>query len=170
MIRTCCLSSSPHLTLIDPSTSWPPPDPDRISRRPPRSADESTAFANGETDAEYVAAVRQRQAADLATASARHRRRRFADRYASASDAVDTVSGGTIRRGTRKGPAIEADQTSKEQHEECMSGEESWRNAEGERLHDFGVDVDVEFYDEEEDMPLAELMARRRMMGRRAGG
>lgn len=40
-------------------------------------------------------------------------------------------------------------------------GEESWRNAEGERLGDFGVDEDVEFYDED-DVPLAVLMERRR--------
>jgi palmitoyltransferase len=39
-------------------------------------------------------------------------------------------------------------------------GEEGWRNSEGERLHDFGVDEDVEFYDED-DVPLGELMRRR---------
>lgn len=39
-------------------------------------------------------------------------------------------------------------------------GEESWRNKEGERLADFGVDEDAEFYDED-DLPLAELMRRR---------
>jgi palmitoyltransferase len=42
-------------------------------------------------------------------------------------------------------------------------GEEGWRNSEGERLKDFGVDEDVEFYDERDDeIPLAELIARRR--------
>ena len=40
-------------------------------------------------------------------------------------------------------------------------GEESWRNSEGERLKDFGVDEDAEFYDED-DIPLAELLRRRR--------
>lgn len=40
-------------------------------------------------------------------------------------------------------------------------GEESWRNADGERLRDFGVDEDVEFYDED-DIPLAVLMEQRR--------
>jgi palmitoyltransferase len=39
-------------------------------------------------------------------------------------------------------------------------GEEAWRNSEGERLADFGVDEEVEFYDEE-DLPLAELMRRK---------
>lgn len=41
-------------------------------------------------------------------------------------------------------------------------GEESWRNSEGERLADFGVDEDVEFYDED-DLPLSEIMRRRQM-------
>lgn len=40
-------------------------------------------------------------------------------------------------------------------------GEEGWRNSEGERLRDFGVDEDVEFYDEDE-VPLAELIRRRK--------
>jgi palmitoyltransferase len=41
------------------------------------------------------------------------------------------------------------------------SGEEGWRNKEGERLADFGVDEVAEFYDEDE-VPLAELIRRRR--------
>jgi len=42
------------------------------------------------------------------------------------------------------------------------SGEEGWKNSEGERLRDFGVDEDAEFYDEEDDIPLSELIARRK--------
>jgi palmitoyltransferase len=40
-------------------------------------------------------------------------------------------------------------------------GEEAWRNAEGERLRDFGVDEEAEFYDEE-DIPLGVLIQRRK--------
>lgn len=40
-------------------------------------------------------------------------------------------------------------------------GEEAWRNSEGERLADFGVDEDADFYDEDE-IPLAELIRKRR--------
>jgi palmitoyltransferase len=41
-------------------------------------------------------------------------------------------------------------------------GGAAWRNSEGERLKDFGVDEDVEFYDEQDDdIPLSELMTRR---------
>ena len=43
---------------------------------------------------------------------------------------------------------------------ESDDGEEGWRNSEGERLRDFGVEEDVEFYDEE-DIPLAILMQQR---------
>lgn len=35
-----------------------------------------------------------------------------------------------------------------------------WRNKEGERLADFGLDEDAEFYDED-DLPLSEIMRRR---------
>jgi len=48
-------------------------------------------------------------------------------------------------------------------------GEEGWRNSEGERLKDFGVDEDVEFYDEQEDeVPLSVLIKRRQAAA--AGG
>ena len=41
------------------------------------------------------------------------------------------------------------------------AGEEGWRNKEGERLADFGVDEVVDFYDED-DVPLAELVKRKK--------
>jgi len=41
-------------------------------------------------------------------------------------------------------------------------GEESWRNKEGESLADFGVDEVADFYDEEDEVPIAELIERRR--------
>jgi palmitoyltransferase len=46
-----------------------------------------------------------------------------------------------------------------------VSGEEGWRNSEGERLKDFGLDEEVEFYDEQQeddDVPLSQLLERRR--------
>lgn len=41
------------------------------------------------------------------------------------------------------------------------AGEEGWRNREGERLADFGVDEIADFYDED-DLPLAELINKRK--------
>ena len=42
-----------------------------------------------------------------------------------------------------------------------MQGEEAWENSEGERLEDFGVDQDVEFYDED-NVALSQLLLRNR--------
>ena len=43
------------------------------------------------------------------------------------------------------------------------AGEEGWRNKEGERLADFGVDAVADFYDED-DVPLSELIRRRKAL------
>ena len=51
---------------------------------------------------------------------------------------------------------------------EAAAGEEGWRNREGERLADFGVDEVADFYDEaeeDEDVPLGQLLARRKREG-----
>lgn len=40
-------------------------------------------------------------------------------------------------------------------------GEEAWQNSEGDRLKDFGVDEEADFYDEE-DLPLTEVLHRRK--------
>jgi hypothetical protein len=44
--------------------------------------------------------------------------------------------------------------------EDEADGEETWRNREGERLKDFGLDEETEFYDEDE-VPLAQLLRSR---------
>lgn len=44
-------------------------------------------------------------------------------------------------------------------------GEEVWRDSAGDRLDDFGVDENVEFYDDDQ-MPLAEFMERQISMRR----
>jgi palmitoyltransferase len=54
-----------------------------------------------------------------------------------------------------------------EEEEEKEEGEEGWQNAEGERLRDFGVDEEVEFYDED-NIPLATLMEKRKRERREA--
>lgn len=41
-----------------------------------------------------------------------------------------------------------------------VKGEEAWRDGEGDRLDDFGVDENVEFYDEDV-IPLAVLLQQR---------
>jgi len=100
-------------------------------------------------------AFRERQSAD-----AIRRRKPFAERIETRiaeqkhrdelSDGEDNSDDEIEKRpGTRDG---------------SQSGEEGWRNSEGERLKDFGVDEEFEFYDEQEDddVPLSELLARKR--------
>jgi palmitoyltransferase len=125
----------------DPGTAWPPPDPDRGYKRPARAANEDAfVYADeGLGGADSVAAFKARQDVD----EVRRRKpfvRRLEEEYAYGDDASDA-----------------------EEEEETGEGEEGWRNSEGECLKDFGLDEDVEFYDEGEDeIPLAELLARRR--------
>lgn len=56
---------------------------------------------------------------------------------------------------------FDPDETPSEDEYDDESGEEAWKNSEGERLRDFGVDEEAEFYDED-DVPLSELMRRRK--------
>ncbi|BCS21200.1 putative palmitoyltransferase with autoacylation activity Pfa4 [Aspergillus puulaauensis] len=128
----------------DSTVSWPPPDPDRIPL-PPRAQQNGFAYgaaANmGHIDIE---AFNQRNTADLRRRKAHaevERRKPFHARFdESASDSSEN-DGGVPDHGSD-------------------NGEESWRNSEGERLRDFGVDEEAEFYDEE-DIPLAMLMQQR---------
>jgi palmitoyltransferase len=85
-------------------------------------------------DEDWIQAVKNRQHADL------QRRKTFHKRYNDNEREDD--------------PGVLPDDTSSD-------GEEAWRNAEGERLADFGVDEDIEFYDED-TIPLAELIRRRK--------
>jgi palmitoyltransferase len=127
----------------DEDKVWPPPDPDRSYKRHAQAKNEG-AFVfekDGGSNQDMVDAFRKRQEADEV-----RRRRPFVERVAESEGHEDESSG-------------EEDEKVKYGDGE---GEEGWRNSEGERLQDFGVDEDVEFYDEQEDeIPLAELVARR---------
>lgn len=126
----------------------------------PRSArpfDPEDAFTHGHyptSNAEQVESFRQRQERDIARLQGPspqvQRRRPFHERYHHAGD-VDAMDPGTDSDGALS-----------------SEGEEGWRNSEGDRLQDFGVDEDVEFYDED-NVPLAELLRRRQGNGRGEG-
>ncbi len=129
----------------DPSLSWPPPDPSRMPRSRFRPSD-SPAFSRDDEMAsgqDRLDAFRQRQRQDMKRfdpgfPSVRHRR---IDRIGvdHNDQAPETVG---IEPGESSG---------------LINGEHGWRDSEGDRLDDFGVDEDVEFYDEDE-VPLAELL------------
>ncbi|OJJ84632.1 putative palmitoyltransferase with autoacylation activity Pfa4 [Aspergillus glaucus CBS 516.65] len=125
-----------------PNTTWPPPDPDRIPL--PTPTDRGNAFTVPQVYSsahEEIEAFNRRRDEDLKRArpGVVQRRKRFHERF----DPEDR------------------DESDSEPDEQRNSdGEEAWRNSEGERLHDFGVDEEIEFYDEE-DIPLAVLMQQR---------
>ncbi len=131
----------------DPGTSWPPPDPDRIPRID-RSLDHHDPFvhdhANFSQDQE-IEAFKQRQRTDFEQRSEFYgvqRRRPFHQRFEPESFA----------------PVEDRDALL---DEDSDGGEEGWRDSDGNRLKDYGVDEDVEFYDED-SIPIAELLKRRR--------
>lgn len=131
------------LTVADPALSWPPPDPDRLTRRP--VVPDSPAFTHeeGSSEQERIDAFRRRQEQDIQrwqqTDGSVRKRKAFHKRYDANSE------------------LLTSDMTA----DDDESGEEGWRNHEGERLNDFGVDEDAEFYDEE-NIPLAQLIERRK--------
>ncbi|KAF2132589.1 zf-DHHC-domain-containing protein [Dothidotthia symphoricarpi CBS 119687] len=144
----------------DASTTWPPPDPDRSYRRHATAvnADAFTYQDSSLSAADTVAAFKARQADDVV-----RRRKPFVERIEATlsrekSNDVDEYYG------------VDEYADDSEVEDEVRKkyvdgeGEEGWRNSEGERLKDFGVDEDVEFYDEQEDeIPLSELIARRKL-------
>lgn len=115
-----------------------------------RSAEPSRAFAHGQDQLsvrEQIEAFRQRQVADLRRfqkdATPIVRRIPFYDRYESTPQQEEN-------------PSQQLDST-----DGVISGEEGWRDPEGDRLDDFGVDDFVEFYDED-NLPLATLLQQQR--------
>ena len=131
----------------DASIGWPPPDPDRIPRMV-RSYDPQKAFTYDTTE-NGIEAFHRRQQKDSQrwnTHSTPIRKRRpFHNRYDPDADTMISFT---------------------DDESEADDGEEGWKNSEGERLRDFGVDEEIEFYDED-DIPLAELIQRRGLGGKR---
>lgn len=128
----------------DPGTSWPPPDPDRMPRmqRGQEAMDAFTVQHSGLTDREEVEAFRRRQEEDYRRRLDHDpilRRKAFHKRYESSTS---------------------SNTEDLDYNERSGSGEEGWQDSGGNRLKDYGVDEDVEFYDED-DVPLAELLRRR---------
>lgn len=137
--------------LPDPSVMWPPPDPDRIPRKA-IPMNPNSAFIHPDdiaSNQEHLEAFRKRQAQDWkryqVDTQSIQRRQPFHKRYEG------TLPGG--KPGRIQGGLVNR-----------SDGEEAWKNSEGDRLDDFGVDETVEFYDED-DIPLAELLLRRSITG-----
>jgi palmitoyltransferase len=136
-----------YLTQLDPAVGWPPPDPDRIPRKLRRYG-----VQDEEDIMKDLEGFRKRQEEDLkrwnkADAADLRRRQPFHKRYDEQAIAANDTSS----------PNLYADV--------AEEGEESWKNGEGQGLKDFGLDEEAEFYDEDENVPLAELLRRKRAAG-----
>ncbi|THW02645.1 zf-DHHC-domain-containing protein [Aureobasidium pullulans] len=151
--------------LEAPGTTWPPPDPDRMFRMAPteRAYDPANAFTHSMDPDEFY----KRQQADqtrrfVATDTLELRRRqpfhiRYDQKNVQKRRDEDYAYGTDYESGNE-----EQDEKEDQWATKPGEGEEGWRNSEGERLNDFGVDEDVEFYDEDE-VPLAELIRRKNL-------
>lgn len=104
------------------------------------------------SDQDHVQAFKQRQQVDYRRFTAGHsvfvRRTPFGERYEN-----QILDRSEINRATPPDSSRTA-------------GEEAWMNSEGERLQDFGVDEDTEFYDGEDDIPLSQLLLSKRQAAR----
>lgn len=135
------------ITQSDPSLSWPPPDPDRMSQSRTWPSENSALIRDDQltSNQDRLDAFRHRQQQDL-------------KRY-------DFASSNTVRRQKFKDHVSDDGQLSETGYDSAgssrsLNDENAWRDSEGDRLADFGVDEDVEFYDEDE-VPLAELLRKK---------
>ncbi|KAH9879197.1 hypothetical protein J1614_002636 [Plenodomus biglobosus] len=146
----------------DEATMWPPPDPDRSfkTRVQAVNADAFTYQNSSLSNEDTLAAFKKRQAEDVI-----RRRQPFVERLeAKVQRETDVYEDeeDRLEYGDDASDAEEDYTVRGTSHSGAREGEEGWRNSEGERLQDFGVDEDVEFYDEQDDeIPLKELLARR---------
>jgi palmitoyltransferase len=157
---------NPNLYL-DPNLSWPPPDPDRIPRRlhPINPATDPFTIPRFSSTSDEIEAFRQRQEEDMArrglddTATIR-RRKKFHERHDSRRRAGQKEIEDEEEEGEDRLEDDNEDYNSDAyDYIEVDEGEEAWRDSDGQRLGDYGVDEDVEFYDEDE-VPLSVVRER----------
>lgn len=117
----------------DESKLWPPPDPDRIPRVPKPVSNPFNFDLEDISVPDRIAAFRERQNADL-------RRRQGLDNVRHRSPFSKRLQ--QKRAQSQLAEDEELDDWSSQE-----SGEEGWRSPDGERLKDFGVDEEIEFYD-----------------------
>lgn len=115
----------------DESKVWPPPDPDKMPRNWRPSAE---AVREYESRDEEIEAFKKRQQKDY-----------------------ERWNGKTTGRVEE----IEDSDEYESEYEEGMDGEEGWKNSEGDRLRDYGVDEEAEVL-ADDDIPLGELLRRRK--------
>ncbi|KAL8702763.1 MAG: hypothetical protein Q9201_004064 [Fulgogasparrea decipioides] len=131
----------------DPGKAWPPPDPDRIPRRQFK-LNEQDPFTHGAGSSGLdVQAFRERQQKDTL---------RFIDGHVAVTHRVPFHQ--AREDGSKDAVDVRRDVVNSRRHSNSGS---DWRDSEGDRLEDFGVDEEAEGYGEE-DLPLAELLKQKK--------
>lgn len=151
-----------HNEIDDPSKPWPPPDPDRLFK----TVERKPMVGDGFTKSWDIDDFKQRQANDLtryADVDGEYvvRRRPFHERLEETTKRRPDTSEDYHGNDEYPSDGSEEEDSATKVSGNAGDGEEAWRNQEGERLADFGVDEMADFYDED-DLPLAELMRRRK--------
>ncbi|KAI5864923.1 zf-DHHC-domain-containing protein [Durotheca rogersii] len=153
--------------LNDREDMWPPADPDRrrnarLWRARRREADMALAADRSRGVAAWGderEAFRWRQERDLA------RRRRRRHQLRGASPSPSEILGELEEREDYDDFAAGDEDEYEDEYDEEAGGSAAWTNADGETLADYGVDEDAL----DEDVPLAELLRRRKVRGTRDG-
>ncbi|KAK6533161.1 Palmitoyltransferase [Arthrobotrys megalospora] len=155
--------------------AWPPPDPEKFriqERRHMQKEIENRPWTRGEYDVSDVSAFRRRQREDM--------KRRFGgddgdggdEEYASEGeervvkrdeDLLDSY----LDNGYGRGDIADTYYDERKRQEEMKK---KWRNEEGDTLADYGVDEEADVLDDEDSVPLAELLRRRREKEMLMGG
>ena len=119
--------------FLDEGLSWPPPDPDKMPAQRHLNGDAWEGSRSGFTYTDDPAAGDDEYLEAFRARQAQDLRR---------------------RRPIIRGPAVDCGGLPGAEDEDVVVQGEEWRNEEGESLGDYGV--------EDEDVPLSELMRRRR--------
>lgn len=142
---------------------WPPVDPEKARRAgvgwPGRQTEQKGWGEEYETPEEAKRAFERRQREDW-------RRRGGAD--------GDRWKSGIVAELEEDDELYDVEYEGVESGEEGMDGQPGWTNSEGDRLRDYGVDEDVEDedivnVDASDDVPLGELLRRRKVTSKVAG-
>ncbi|KAK6332779.1 Palmitoyltransferase [Orbilia brochopaga] len=150
--------------------SWPPPDPEKFGiheRRHVQREMQSGPWTRGEYDVNDVRAFRRRQREDM---------KRFQGAGYAGDDGDEYASDGEEKKDQKDSKRVVDEDlldsyldsgygvgdTYFDERQRQEQGRKRWRNEEGDTLADYGVDEDADMLGEEDSVPLAELLRRRR--------
>ncbi|KFX88880.1 hypothetical protein V490_07362 [Pseudogymnoascus sp. VKM F-3557] len=138
----------------DPDVTWPPPDPDRMAQAPwlREGTDRKEGILHGDGGDE-VQEFRRRQQQDYEKRGLVGRG--LGGRNRQASGAPGSYDWLELSGEEGDGSEYEG---------QDADGSDGWINSDGDRLRDYGVDEEAELVDweEDDDIPLGELLRRRR--------